>query len=164
MRYIKGYEGFYKIDEVGSIYSMPRNGTKNKITKIKSGTNGVGYQVCILQRNGEIKAFSVHRLVALAFIPNPLSKPCVNHIDGDKTNNSVSNLEWVTRSENEKHAHATGLKNFKGRKISCRKTNPEICAKIRKEYNTTTTSYVKLSKKYNISSSHIEKILKYRIW
>lgn len=164
MKDLDKYEGFYKIDEDGKIYSMPRNGTKKEVIEIKSGKSGCGYYVCILQKNGNKKAFLVHRLVALNFIPNPENKPHVNHKDGNKQNNHVSNLEWVTISENEKHAHATGLKNFKGRKISCRKTNPEICAKIRKEYSNTTTSYVRLSKKYNISSSHIEKILKYRIW
>ncbi len=55
------------------------------------------------------KAYGAHRLVAIAFIPNPLNKPDVNHIDGNKENNSINNLEWVTKTENMKHAVLNGL-------------------------------------------------------
>lgn len=64
-----------------------------------------GYLRCNIAQDGKFRLWLVHRLVAEAFIPNPDNKPEVNHIDGDKTNNNVSNLEWVTREENIRHAH-----------------------------------------------------------
>lgn len=69
-----------------------------------------GYEIFPYWLDGKFKTTPVHRLVALAFIPNPMSKPCVNHIDGNKMNNHVTNLEWVTYSENTIHALVTGLK------------------------------------------------------
>lgn len=76
--------------------------------------NNRGYLSVVVRR----KTHMLHRLVAQAFIPNPDDKPFVNHIDGDKTNNDVSNLEWVTAAENNAHARATGLhKQAKGHKI-----------------------------------------------
>lgn len=68
-----------------------------------------GYPCVILSNCDGKSCRSVHRLVAETFIPNPQYKPMVNHIDGDKTNNSVNNLEWSTGSENVRHAYRTGL-------------------------------------------------------
>lgn len=70
-----------------------------------------GYLRVSLSVRGRMRIVSVHRLVATAYIPNPLGKRCVNHIDGDKANNRVANLEWATDSENWKHAIRTGLSN-----------------------------------------------------
>lgn len=69
-----------------------------------------GYAHVTLQINKKPKRFNIHRLVAIAFIPNPENKPYVNHIDGNKSNNHVENLEWVTAAENTQHAVRTGLK------------------------------------------------------
>jgi HNH endonuclease len=85
-----------------------RGYVRNSITKLilKAGKGG-GYLTVAL--NG--KTQSIHRLVATQFIPNPLDKKCVNHIDGNKLNNHVENLEWATHSENNSHAIRTGLKD-----------------------------------------------------
>ena len=103
---IKGFEGLYKVSEKGSIYSIPRPGTKGGILKYKY--DGDYYRVS-LYKDGVGKQFLVHRILMETFVPNPLKKPQVNHIDGDKTNNDLNNLEWVTKSENQLHAYATGL-------------------------------------------------------
>lgn len=76
-----------------------------------------GGYYCVGLSKGKTKTFRVHQLVAKAFIPNPENKPYVNHIDGNKVNNSVSNLEWCTCSENNLHNHKIGLTNGHKRKI-----------------------------------------------
>lgn len=81
---------------------------------IKPQLSNVGYIRVELNNSGAGKKYSLHRLLAEAFIPNPDAKPVVNHKDGDKTNNSLDNLEWATQSENQKHAYRLGLqKPFK---------------------------------------------------
>lgn len=71
--------------------------------------NRDGYLITDLYKDGERTRYRIHRLVAQEFIPNPENKPCVNHKDGNKHNNDISNLEWVTEKENCQHAWATGL-------------------------------------------------------
>jgi hypothetical protein len=100
---IVGYEGIYKISEDGEV----QNAKKNKLLKCYS--NMYGYTVVGLSKEGTFKHYFVHRLVALAFIPNPLGKKEVNHINGVKQDNNISNLEWCTRSENNKHCWDMGL-------------------------------------------------------
>ena len=115
---IKGYEGMYQVSNLGRVRSLNRIITnKNKKYEIKgkiisNSTSKLGYKKVTLQSNGERKTFQVHRLVAQTFINNPNDKPQVNHIDGDKANNQVHNLEWVTSSENITHAFAIGLKQI----------------------------------------------------
>lgn len=87
--------------------------------------NSNGYRQVQKTINGKRKTLMVHRLVAMAFIPNPLDKPDVNHIDGNKRNNHFSNLEWVTEKENTQHAMKY-LKNKPGRPVSMRDRNARI--------------------------------------
>jgi len=108
---IKGYEEIYSITRDGKVYSLYKKEYKNLVTRR-------GYLSTTLWKNGKGSSSSIHRLVALAYIPNPENKPQVNHIDGDKSNNIVSNLEWATRSENVKHAYDTGLTKIGKRKLS----------------------------------------------
>lgn len=82
---------------------------KGKILKQK--TDKYGYKSITLSFNGKRKTYLVHRLVAEAFIDNPLNKETINHIDGNKTNNAVSNLEWATVKENQTHKWRIGLAN-----------------------------------------------------
>lgn len=104
MRPIEGYEGLYSITEDGKIYSH----RQKKFMKPKPHIQG--YYRIGLTKNGKQKFYRIHRLVAETFIENTDNKSEVNHIDGVKNNNHFENLEWVTKSENEKHAYSTGLK------------------------------------------------------
>ncbi len=76
---------------------------------MKYSLNRDGYPHVSICHNGKRKSEKIHRIVAELFIPNPDKKPCVNHINGDKTDNRVENLEWVTYSENNLHAYKAGL-------------------------------------------------------
>ena len=113
MKYIKGYEGYYKIDEQGNIYSMPRNGTIKNIKKIATSKNRTGYEQCVLFKNNVGKTFLVHRLVALTYIDNPKGLPQVNHKNGLKADNRADNLEWISIQDNTKHAFEHNLNGFK---------------------------------------------------
>ena len=113
---INGYEGLYQISNYGNVRSLDRyvngnNGSKalKKGIVLKKQITNKGYYDVGLYKNGKAKYLLVHRLVAEHFIPNPENKRTVNHKDGNKLNNHVSNLEWVTHSENQIHAFNNGL-------------------------------------------------------
>lgn len=117
---VRGYE-YYEISNTGKIRSLPRPmkrknymsgkvfyySSREKI--LKPFLNQCGYPEVGLCKNGKSKKALVHRLLAEAFIPNPENKKQVNHKDGDKQNNKLENLEWVTPSENGLHAYKNGL-------------------------------------------------------
>lgn len=123
----KGYQISNK-SRVKVLSKQVRAGIKNQTyvtrkEKILKPYISRGYYQVSLCIDGKYRHFQVHRLVAEAFIPNPENKPQVNHIDGNKLNNDISNLEWVTRSENQLHAYKTGLqKPLKGEENILSKT------------------------------------------
>lgn len=98
---IAGYPAYY-ISRTGQVYSA-------RSTRLLKDCDCAGYRQVGLSANGHSKSVKVHRLVALAFIPNPQNKPDVNHKDGNKANNCLSNLEWCTEKENVQHAVRMGL-------------------------------------------------------
>lgn len=105
---IIGYEKLYKISNLGNVLSLSKNdgnGYRDRLLKQevckKDHTN---YRRVTLSKNGKIKRFQIHRLVALHFINNKNNKPFVNHKDSNGENNNVDNLEWCTQSENMKHS------------------------------------------------------------
>lgn len=113
---IEGYEGLYQISNFGNVKSLDRKvNAKNNKKRLIKGTflklrfNNRNYNIVSLYKNNIQEVRFIHRLVAETFIPNPENKPEVNHIDGDKQNNKIDNLEWCTRTENNKHAWKTGL-------------------------------------------------------
>lgn len=97
---IPGYEGKYQVSNTGKVRSLNYQGTKGKVVRLKLYNNNHGYMMIELNKNGKKKKYSVHRLVALAFIPNPNNYPIINHKDENKTNNTVWNLEWCTPKYN----------------------------------------------------------------
>lgn len=99
---ILGFEGLYQVSNHGRV----RN---SAMTILKTQYQNSGYLVCHLSKHRKRKACTVHRLVATAFIPNPENKAFVNHLDGNKSNNCSSNLEWCSPQENAQHAVRTGL-------------------------------------------------------
>lgn len=114
-KWIKNYEGLYSVTEDGHIYRYVYN-RAIEVAQRKNSNNG--YLLITLHKGGGVRTDAcVHRVVAETFIPNPENKKYVNHIDGNKTNNALSNLEWCTSKENCLHAYATGLNKHK-RKIA----------------------------------------------
>lgn len=112
---IKGYDGLYEISNIGKVKSLAKykgTGYKQLISEriMKGRDNAYGYLQVGLTRGNVKKTKYIHRLVAEHFIDNHENKQEVNHIDGDKYNNSVNNLEWCTRLENEQHSYRLGLK------------------------------------------------------
>lgn len=151
----------YQISEVGEIYSKRRN----VMLKVWKASNK--YPRVTLSKNGIEKTFCIHKLVALAFIPNPENKRTVNHKDGNKLNNHVDNLEWATISENMIHAVSTGLckpHDFgKGENHDSAKLNNVDIAMIRVLLNHDFTQK-QIAKRFGVHSTHISAIKLNKTW
>ena len=127
---IEGYEGYYQISNMGRVRSVERtiitkNGVARRYKKkqMKIFHDGGGYCFVVLSKEGECKKKKVHRLVALAFIPNPEGKEEINHKNEKKDDNRVENLEWMTRKENVNYG--TGVirsAKTRGKKVKCVET------------------------------------------
>lgn len=121
---IASYEGLYEVSSHGRVKSLERfqnNKGKPQLVKgkiLKQSVSNCGYKRVELCKNGCRKAFSVHRLVACAFVHNSENKPHVNHIDENKTNNHFTNLEWCTATENNNHGtHNERISLTKGTRV-----------------------------------------------
>lgn len=118
---VKDYIGLYQINSNGTVKGLKRmielkNG-KNRVIEeriLKPRIDSYGYITVRLSKNGKTKTCFIHRLIAEAFIPNPNNLPQINHISGDKQDNSINNLEWTTPSLNSRHAYRNGLNNNYG--------------------------------------------------
>lgn len=144
---VKGYEGLYRVSNFGRIWSC-RFGREISPAKSTDGYYQIRFYV-----NKSKKLFSVHRLVAMHFIPNPENKAQVNHKDGNVENNRVDNLEWATQSENLQHAALVLKRNFGNKppkRIRCVETG---------EYF---GSIGEAARKKKISKGHISKVLSHK--
>lgn len=168
---VKGYEGLYSVSNLGRIYSRPRfvkgkNGTEywKKGRFLKPQTNPKGYLFVNLCKDGYVKLFLVHRLVAIAFIPNPLNLPLINHKDGIKKNIKPDNLEWSTESNNVQHSYDMGLQSKRGVKTSNTILNEDLVVEIRNKFSKEEMTKKELAKKYRVSLSSIYSIISRRTW
>jgi hypothetical protein len=127
--------------------------------------NGTGYLKVLLRINGKPQNRYVHRLVATAFLPKPFGFDEVNHIDGNKKNNTVENLEWCTCLQNKQHAANNGLTN-KGEKNHAHKLTEEQIKNIRSEYvyGSKDRGQRALARKYHVSQTAIRYILNGTNW
>lgn len=154
MKPLQGFLGYFA-DKNGNIYNK-------KGMKLILSDRG-GYLGVSLPYNGTIKQYSVHRLIAQTFIDNPYDLPIVNHLDGNKHNNSVTNLEWTTASGNQKHAVLFLGKNAKGEKNSQHILSEKDVREVLKLHKEG-MEYKEISKKFNVAPTTIYCILKGYSW
>lgn len=156
---IKGFEGMYQISDKGRVKSLKRG--KELIMTSVNTTHG--YLRVKLLKDKKEYPFTIHRLVGLAFLPIIEGKNEINHIDGNKKNNNLSNLEWCNRSENMKHADKTGLRiMLKGQKNPKAKITDEIVRIIRMERKG--IFQTEIAKEFNLKQQTVSKIINHKLW
>jgi NUMOD4 motif/HNH endonuclease len=167
---IPGYEGCYQASTFGRIKRLERlviskTGQRTLLTElIKIPTiNSSSYLTIKLSVQDVRKSYLVHRLILITFVSNPENKKTVNHIDGNKVNNHISNLEWATDSEQRKHAHKIGLMTNKGSK------NPRSIIKLNDGFEIINkhqqgATVKQLCKEYSVVGTTILKIINRQHW
>ena len=170
---IVGYEGFYLVSNLGNVKSIDRYVKHNygdlsrRIQKgitIKLTINSDKYYCVTLGKNGKHKTFTVHRLVAIAFLENTLNNNIINHKDGIKTNNHYTNLEWCTTQQNTQHATENNLIPF-GENHGMSKLTDMQVLEIREKYNPKGVySSYRLAVEYNVSRVLINQVVRRKIW
>lgn len=164
-KHIRNYEGLYKISNIGRIKSFHCT-KKALVERILRPVYCKGHLAIILFKNRSGRRFYVHRLVAEAFILNPLCKKEVNHKNGIKDDNKVGNLEWVTAKENISHAFKTGLISHKGEKNSQSKLRMKDIIKIRKRYvyKSSKNGTIAIAKDFGVNHRTISSIVNRITW
>jgi hypothetical protein len=140
----------YYVDKDGSIHKNGKKISQSKMTR--------GYLSVSIYHNGVFKTHYVHRIVAECYLDNPKNKPLVNHIDGNKLNNSVENLEWVTHKENSQHS-VTILRKEMGERHSRAKVPDHIVLFIKNcKENNIEPDFQEIASKYSVGVRHIKNI------
>jgi hypothetical protein len=155
---VSGFEGQYQVSNLGNVKSL----FSNKEKLLSPGLDGRGYLKINFCNSGSQKSKKIHRLVALIFVPNPLNKPQVNHINGIKTDNRAENLEWVTNSENMDHAVTNKLVDNRGIRNKNSKLTEQQVHEIK--YKSSHLTKIQLSKIYNVSRELISMIQNNKLW
>lgn len=149
VRLVPGYKKLFWITDTGILISRR---TRKVLTQTLSATGYWTHASRIGGRDGELICLKIHRCVGWAFIPNPDNKPFINHMDGVKTNNHYTNLEWVTNQENIDHAKSIGLmKPLKGEQVFGALLKDEDAPKVRELYATGNYTYLQLAGMFNSS-------------
>jgi len=151
------FDGMYLISNFGRLKSMHNNIIRKPFLKEKR------YPKLVLNKNGKKYMRYIHRMVAIAFISNPKNKKQVNHIDGNKCNNNVSNLEWNTPSENMQHSIKNKL-HPSGEKCSWAKLTEKQVIEIRKLSKNSNITHAKLGNIFGINQSAITNIINHKRW
>jgi hypothetical protein len=147
----------YSISDMGNVKNNKRN------ILLKTYDNKGGYTIVSLCKDSKQKSYTVHRLVAKAFLVNPKNKEQVNHINNIRNDNRVKNLEWNTRKENMQHALKQGRMVFTSTKADDN-GNSKLTWDIVNDIRTSELSKMKLSIKYNISLSHVYDLINNKYW
>lgn len=163
---LPGNEGTYQISNLGRVKTLDRvikcgkNIKKHIPEKVMAIRSHAGYKTVTIRIDSKTKVCSIHRLVAKTFLPNPNNYKCVNHIDGNKENNAVNNLEWCNYSHNMKHAYRNGLRVAKGRA----KLSKSQVLEIRELCTSSGYTITKIADIFGVSKATISKIKNYKSW
>lgn len=163
---IDGYK-YYFVSNLGRVKSINDKGNWGDKRTLKIIVRKSGY--CVVNLNSysdggkKMKQYRVHQLVARAFIPNPEKKPTINHLDGNKENNHVDNLEWCTHSENMLHAYKNGL-CIREKGVNTTTLTVDDVKEIRKRYKNENISQYQLSKDYSVVESTIRNVINKTSW
>lgn len=162
-RPVVGYEGWYEVSDQGRVRRIAQGPSTRPGRILRQADNGRGYLALSLSRNHRTRRCLVHRLVLAAFVgPAPAGHEC-NHKDGDKTNNHLSNLEWLTSSGNRIHALATGLLvSAKGERAGGAKLTAEQVQEIRRLKGIEPTRIIAI--RFRISAGYVRRLQRGLTW
>ena len=161
---VVGYEGFYKVSSIGNVVAVHRRGTRAIPESLTPQTTRCGYSSITLVKKRARKTVNIHRLMALAFIPNPDNKPQVNHKNSIKADNRIENLEWMTNGENGKHAWDNGLRTKRfGERHWLSTLNNDLVIEIRRIYPTV-KNYCEVARLLGVSKHQVRQVIKGHTW
>ena len=157
-KYIEDYEGLYKVTSEGQIWS------EYSRSYLKPFADNRGYLRVRLYKEGRARTVLISRMVALAFVNNPDNLCTVNHKNGNKLDNSMENLEWMSLSDNVKHAYQSGLNSSSGSNNPNAKLTPEQVREIRATYKPYKVTATDLANKFGVDVSTIRRAASNYTW